>query len=422
MKKATEQAKGETKDPRDIGIIQKKDRAGNLIFFARIVRRDGNGKPKQRALRAENKSHARRLLKELKEKYDGKDERAIDGDKITFRQLAAQYEAKKLIPAQYHHGNGGVRKVAGRKSLAGAKTYLKTLVAHFGNKRVKSITHADIEDFKHLRLKTPIEHKDKDGEVISTKERAIASVNRELEVMRGCLRFAYRQGWLSRNPFEMGEPLISKADEVQRERVLSPDEERRLLEACGERTVTYTRGGKQITAKDEGKRRKHLRPLIIAALDTAARRGELFKLRWCDVDLEEDVIYIRATNTKTERPRIIPISPRVKSELIAMRGQGASSEALVFGVTDSVKIAFRSLCESAGVEGFRFHDLRHTAITRMIAAGVPSAEVMKVSGHTQVSTFLRYLNPTNQTVRRVAELLHAFNTGQGKTEEVETVN
>ncbi len=195
-----------------------------------------------------------------------------------------------------------------------------------------------------------------------------------------------------------------------------------MLEACGERTVTYMRGGKQITAKDEGKRRKHLRPLIIAALDTAARRGELFKLRWRDVELEEEVIYIRATNTKTERPRTVPISPRLKAELIEMSAQIDNPDALVFGVTDTVKNAFKSLCEIAGVEDFRFHDLRHTAITRMIAAGVTSAEVMKVSGHTQVSTFLRYLNPTNQTVRHVAALLHAFNTGQQKTEEIETVN
>ncbi len=220
---AVEKAKGEKKDPRDIGVVPKKDRAGNTIYFARIVRRNGSGKPKQHTLRAENKSHARRLYKELKEKYADRGKQAIDGDKMTFRQLAAEYEAKKLIPAQYHHGNGGLRKVAGRKSLAGAKTYLKTLVAHFGNKRIKSITHSDIEAFRHLRLKTPITRKDRNGEIISTKERTIASVNRELEVMRGCLRFAFKQGWLSRNPFEMGEPLISKADEVQRERVLSPD-------------------------------------------------------------------------------------------------------------------------------------------------------------------------------------------------------
>jgi integrase len=410
MKESTVQPEKMKKDPRDIGIIQKKDRDGNPVFFARIVRREGSGKPKQYTARANDKSHARRLLKELREKYDDRGERAIDGDKMTFRQLAGEYEAKKLIPAQFHEGNGGVRKIAGRKSLAGPKTYLKTLVAHFGNKRIKGITHADIEAFRHLRLKSPIERKDKEGKVHSTKERAIASVQRELEVMRGCLRFAYKQGWLVRSPFDMGEPLISKADEVRRERVLSHEEERRLLTACGERTVTYKRGKKEITAQDKGKRRKHLRPLLIAALETAMRRGELLKLIWRDVDFELGIIYVRATNTKTERARIVPITAKLKDELLRMGRQNANPDSLVFGITDTIKNSFKKLCDIAGVDNFRLHDCRHTAITRMIAAGVSTPEVMKISGHTQMTTFLRYLNPTNESLQRAANLLHEYNT------------
>jgi integrase len=104
--------------------------------------------------------------------------------------------------------------------------------------------------------------------------------------------------------------LISKADETKRERILSFDEERRLLTACGERTITYTRKGKEITAKLKTGR-EHLKAIIIAALDTAMRRGELFKLQWEDVNLTNGLIYVKAMNTKTQTRRIVGITPRL---------------------------------------------------------------------------------------------------------------
>jgi len=106
----------EPKDSRDLGIIQKKDRDGNIVYYARIVRADGTGRPKQYTRRAENKSQARRLIKDLKEEYDSAGERGIDGDRLVFRVLAAEYKKRKLIPTQYHGEGEGQRKVAGLRS------------------------------------------------------------------------------------------------------------------------------------------------------------------------------------------------------------------------------------------------------------------------------------------------------------------
>ena len=58
----------------------------------------------------------------------------------------------------------------------------------------------------------------------------------------------------------------------------------------------------------------------------------------------------------------------------------------------------------AGIKGFRFHDCRHTAITRMIQAGLSPMEVVKTSGHTQMNTFARYVNPDIQAVMRIADV------------------
>jgi len=79
-----------------------------------------------------------------------------------------------------------------------------------GANPLQNITHADIEKFKLEPLKTP---------TWSNKERLIASVNREFEVLRAVLRFATRSGWLIKGPFDMGDKLISKANGLGRNSV-----------------------------------------------------------------------------------------------------------------------------------------------------------------------------------------------------------
>lgn len=82
---------------------------------------------------------------------------------------------------------------------------------------------------------------------------------------------------------------------------------------------------------------------------------------------------------------------------------------LVFGITDTVKTAFASACQEAGIQNFRFHDCRHTAITRMVQSGMAPHLIMKVSGHTQPITFSRYVNIDNKTAQQAASALDRFN-------------
>ena len=178
-----------------------------------------------------------------------------------------------LIEAEYHEG----RKMVGLRSVKSARTFLAVLKEQFSMRLIRSITHSDVEKFQRERLKT---------QTVRGEKRTIATVNRELELLRAMLNFAKREGWLIRTPFETGSPLISKADEVHRDRLLSSTEEVRLLAACTGR-------------------RTHLRPLIVAALDTACRRGEMLQLVWSDVDLTNRTIRIRATTTKTQRGRAV---------------------------------------------------------------------------------------------------------------------
>ncbi|HXH71176.1 MAG TPA: site-specific integrase [Pyrinomonadaceae bacterium] len=408
------------KSNKDYGIIQKKDKNGNVSWYARIVRIEGDGKKKQYTQKAESKSHARRLRDDLSDNFNQRGEKGIEGDKMTFRQLAEDYKERKLIPAKYHQN----RKVAGLRSYQTSLNFLNNLLVHFGNKRIKDITPAEIERFKQKRLDEPIKTKRKDekGKLETTRRpRAIASVNRELALLRTMLNDAVYNGWLNRSPFLNAKGLVSLADEMRRERILTFNEEYRLLEACKEFvTLQYVRNGKKIIARAKSNR-EHLRPLIITALDTAMRSGELLKLCWSDVDFITRTISILAFNTKTAKARTVGMTQRVFDELTCLWEQSLKDlDELVFGIKNNVRRSFTSACHDAGITNFRFHDCRHTAITRMIQSGLSPMEIMKISGHTQMNTFARYVNPDINAVQRIADRLSTFNTEA--MNEVSTTN
>lgn len=349
-----------------------------------------------------DKRTARSVVEKMRADLETHGEEAFQSEKMTFKELVDKYEETELIEATYQDGI----KVKGRRSVGPVKSNLKPLRAYFGRKAVRSIKPADIKSYKNERLATPVEIEVNEKEkvidkntgkemtitrkVIRIRQRKVATVNRELTVLRTILNFAVANDWLVTNPFAKTKGVISAAAEVKRDRVLSFDEEQRLLNAC-----------------TDGK--AHIKPIIICALDTAMRRGEIFKMRWRDVDFVKNQIIIPQTNTKTEEARIVGITPRLRQELeLLWDCSPGDKNLLVFGVTNTIKNAFQSACRDAGIQGFRFHDCRHTATTRMVSSGSPHTEVMKITGHSQLTTFLRYLNITQETTNQVATKLRDY--------------
>jgi integrase len=371
-------------------------------WYARIRWTDENGKERDLWIPAKNKSDASGIVEEKLHELKMNGEQSLDTVNMTFAEFADDFQKTYLIPAEINNGI----KTAGRRSLTGIDAQVNVLRAFFGKRKLRQIRYSHIRAFRAERLKTPVvrikvvrkKRSDVGKKVRVERPRSLASVHRDLQLLRRMLNVALREGIIPKNPFNCGDPLISAAAENSRERVLGHDEEERLLDAC-------------MTPDDQGrKRREHLRPILVCALETAMRAGEIMKLTWGDVDLKAGIITVRAANCKTEKRRIVPVTERLRVELEALwRTSPQTPDWSVFGVEDTVKKSFASACRFAKVDGFRFHDCRHTAITRMIAAGIPAPEVMKISGHTQMSTFLRYLNPTVETMNRHAETLTAYN-------------
>ena len=422
-----------------------KQRKGYVYFdkerrawTARLTYKDALGKTKNLRRQVTNKTEGNVVLKQLLREIEDHGAQIIDGDRLSFKELARVYEEKRLF-APTITASG---KAIGLKSYQSIKRRLKTLVARFGAKRIRNIAHTDIETFKRERLETtphrftarrsklegqlkvlkaarPRKGVDRAAELERTdaalKEldqrltegkgrRTEADVNRDLQLLRNVLNFALRQGWLIKNPFSLGEPLISQAVEVRRERVLSRAEEERLLLAC--------------TAN-----RSHLRPILIAALDTAMRRGEIFKLRWQDVDLIAGEITVRATTTKTGKARVVPISSRLRQELTQLKAAAPPDpEGRVFGIVDSIQKGFVAACRAADVESFRLHDARHTAITRWIEQGVPPMQAMAISGHTQMQTFARYVNADKSALQRTAAAVDDFHFTESEASSSALIN
>jgi integrase len=197
------------------------------------------------------------------------------------------------------------------------------------------------------------------------------TVIRELAYLSAVINHARREWGVNvENPVSrVRKPLAP----IGRNRVLSELETARLLEALS----------------PLGRRSPWMLPLVVLALETAMRRGELLALRWDDVNLSNRTATLH--DTKNGEGRVVPLSSRAMEVLRALPRSIAGHVIPITACAASA--AFNRATARAGIEGFRFHDLRHTAISRM-AAKLPNViELAAVSGHRSLRMLQRYYHP-----------------------------
>jgi integrase len=240
-------------------------------------------------------------------------------------------------------GELAARFIASGLAKPHALDRLNHLLPFFADLRVCDLTPGTVRKYRQER------HREKE-----IKE---ATVNRDLSVLRRVLYWAVEEGLLAANPLTR---LHMERERRVKRPVMSLREERALL----------------------AKAPDHLRRIIRCALDTGMRRGEILAERWEDIDLDNRILHVTHSKTPEGEARDIPLTNVLYEMLLAMR----RNHGPVFTYQDDpikiVKTTWASSLRRAGIRHFRFHDLRHTANTRMMLASVLQEVRREILGHT----------------------------------------
>jgi len=150
-----------------------------------------------------------------------------------------------------------------------------------------------------------------------------------------------------------------------------------------------------------------IRPLVIVAVNTGMRRGELFNLKWQDIDLNKGVIHL--LRTKNGDKREIPMNQTVKTAIIESKKYSISE--YVFSTIEGkqftvIKRPFARSLKRAGIENFRFHDLRHTFASQLAMASVDLNTIRELLGHKSLKMTLRYAHLSSNHKNQAVDLLN----------------
>ena len=164
------------------------------------------------------------------------------------------------------------------------------------------------------------------------------------------------------------------------------------------------------------------RPILITALHTGMRRGEILNLRWPDVDLKNRMIVVQ--ESKSGRKRMIPIDDTLYNTLYSLPSRFQKGYALPSPLNPEnrrfdVLRQWRNVIKKTELENVRFHDLRHTFASHLVMAGVDLVTVKELLGHASLTMTMRYahLAPAHRT-RAIKTLDSSYQTDT-KTDTVE---
>ncbi|MFC1804294.1 tyrosine-type recombinase/integrase [Candidatus Omnitrophota bacterium] len=259
---------------------------------------------------------------------------------------------------------------------------LKRLKAHFASKHLYEITPLEVEKYR----------REVSGEVQP------ATVNRILALLKSMFNRAIAWGdYHGTNPVKG----IRFYREQPRLRFLAKEEIQGLVDSCP----------------------GHLRPIVMVALNTGMRKGEILGLMWHDVDIKREVVTLR--DTKNGENREIPINTEVKEVLIQTKKHPESP--YVFCSPDGkpykdIRKSFYAACRKAGITDFRFHDLRHTYGSQLAMCGVDLKTISELMGHKSVRMTERYTHITPGHKRHAVERLGQIVTNRSQADIEEDID
>jgi integrase len=304
---------------------------GPLQWQAKIRRKGFPMLTKTFDLKADAERWARKIEREM-DAGEWRDTRLADG--MTVSELIDRYRVE-VTPTK----KGADREIFRLRVL------LRSKLASLSVSRVRS---ADVAEFRNQRTK--------DGASANTVRNDLNTLSAVFEWARSELSFAVE------NPVRaVKKPSPGRG----RERRLQSGEEQALLDACS----------------------PAMRALVVVALETGMRLGELCLIERQHVDLRRRVA--RLPDTKNGSARDVPLS---SAAVAAIQALPSALRGPVFGIASrSATVMFSRTCKRAGIEGLRFHDLRHEALSRLAERGDFNVlELAAISGHKSLSMLKRY--------------------------------
>lgn len=278
--------------------------------------------------------------------------------KIKFSELAKIYIEDYSIPV--------------KSSYKSDISRIKKLLVYFGDFHLDDISDYNFDEYRKYRTKQKVRG---DKKYISP-----ATINRELRLLGGMLNKAEKWYKMKLGPYN-----IDLVKEEPKERILANREIHSLITNA----------------------QPPLKYAVLIALNTGMRKGEIMKLEWSDINLEQDLknCFMIVKKTKSKRSRIIPMNNsmvEVFTKLYHKKGK----DRYVFENPDTgenykdFKRSWPSLLKKSKIEDFRFHDLRHTYATKYLLGGGDINTLKEILGHSDISTTGRYLKTPTEYKRK----------------------
>lgn len=283
-------------------------------------------------------------------------------------------------------------------------------VVMLAEKPVDMVTKADIEHIRTARRAALAAAAAADPSALNVRrpgaKRGEVGINRLLARLRHVFSWAIAEGYVQETPFKrQGVTVIRLAHQAEtvRDRRLQLGEESKLLEHA---TADF-------------------RALIVAALSTGCRLGELLSLQWSQVRCDEAgaavALALPAGRTKTNQARVIPVGARLRAVLELRRhapdGQPHPLSAYVFGnacgePTKTIRAAWERTCRLAGVQSLHFHDLRREFACRLLESSADLHDVRDFLGHANITTTSTYLASTPARLAKALARLDEAGSGE----------
>ena len=246
------------------------------------------------------------------------------------------------------------------------------------------------------------------------------TINRNLAALRSVLSKAVEWDIIETHPLRKVKQL--KVDRSPNVRYLSEDEEKRLRKALDTREAKLRDG--RVKGNDWRSERgyelypdisalpfvDYLKPLVLLSLNTGARRGELFRLQWEDIDFDRKSLALVMRGKRKSHTRHIPLNKEAYETLVSWQSMASKHDKMVFpskngSKLDNTQTSWENLRKEASVINFRWHDMRHHFASRLVMNGVPLNTVRELLGHTNLEMTLRYAHlAPEQKERAVATL------------------